>query len=58
VRYPAAEDDQDAVRRAAEHLISLFMLVVVGELTPASRHSSMPSSAPKSCRRVSPPPRR
>ena len=31
VRYPAAEDDQDAVRRAAEHLISLFMLVVVGE---------------------------
>lgn len=30
-RYPAAEDDQGAVHRAAEHLIALFMLVVVGE---------------------------
>ena len=30
-RYPAADDDQHAVHRAAEHLIALFMLVVVGE---------------------------
>ena len=30
-RYPAAEEDQSAVRRAAEHLIALFLLVVVGE---------------------------
>ncbi len=30
-RYPAAEDDQAAVRRAAEHLTALFLLVVVGE---------------------------
>jgi small GTP-binding protein len=30
-RYPAAEDDQDAVQRAADHLTALFLLVVVGE---------------------------
>jgi len=30
-RYPASEDDQAAVRRAAEHLTALFLLVVVGE---------------------------
>src|SRR5215216_6100111 len=30
-RYPAAEEDQDAVKRAAEHLVALFLLVVVGE---------------------------
>ncbi len=30
-RYPAAEEDQAAVRRAAEHLTALFLLVVVGE---------------------------
>src|SRR5215216_4624008 len=30
-RYPAAEEDQSAVKRAAEHLISLFLLVIVGE---------------------------
>jgi small GTP-binding protein len=30
-RYPAAEEDQAAVKRAAEHLIALFLLVVVGE---------------------------
>jgi small GTP-binding protein len=30
-RYPAAEDDQDAIHRAAEHLTALFLLVVVGE---------------------------
>jgi len=30
-RYPAAEEDQAAVRRAAEHLTSLFLLVIVGE---------------------------
>lgn len=30
-RYPAAEEDQGAVRRAAEQLTSLFLLVVVGE---------------------------
>jgi small GTP-binding protein len=30
-RYPAAEEDQGAVKRAAEHLIALFLLVVVGE---------------------------
>jgi small GTP-binding protein len=30
-RYPAAEEDQGAVKRAAEHLIALFLLVIVGE---------------------------
>src|SRR5262245_14392924 len=30
-RYPAAEEDQEAVQRAAEHLTALFLLVVVGE---------------------------
>jgi small GTP-binding protein len=30
-RYPAAEEDQDAVKRAAEHLVALFLLVIVGE---------------------------
>src|SRR5215207_3084728 len=30
-RYPAAEEDQSAVKRAAEHLVTLFLLVVVGE---------------------------
>jgi len=30
-RYPAAEEDQAAVRRAAEHLTALFLLVIVGE---------------------------
>ena len=30
-RYPASEEDQGAVKRAAEHLIALFLLVVVGE---------------------------
>src|ERR671913_2328893 len=30
-RYPAGEEDQGAVKRAAEHLIALFLLVVVGE---------------------------
>ncbi|MCC7023681.1 MAG: hypothetical protein IT338_12705, partial [Thermomicrobiales bacterium] len=30
-RFPAAEEDQAAVRRAAEHLTALFLLVVVGE---------------------------
>jgi small GTP-binding protein len=30
-RYPAAEEDQVAVKRAAEHLVSLFLLVIVGE---------------------------
>lgn len=30
-RYPAAEEDQGAIRRAAEHLTALFLLVVVGE---------------------------
>src|SRR5215213_7955166 len=30
-RYPAAEEDQSAVKRAAEHLIALFLLVIVGE---------------------------
>ncbi|MDF3015193.1 MAG: Dynamin family protein, partial [Thermomicrobiales bacterium] len=30
-RYPAAEEDQNAVKRAAEHLIALFLLVIVGE---------------------------
>ena len=30
-RYPAAEDDQAAVRRAADNLTALFLLVVVGE---------------------------
>lgn len=30
-RYPAAAEDQAAVRRAAEHLTALFLLVVVGE---------------------------
>ncbi|MGH2616638.1 MAG: dynamin family protein, partial [Thermomicrobiales bacterium] len=30
-RYPAAEEDQAAVQRAAEHLTALFLLVVVGE---------------------------
>src|SRR3954453_21469845 len=30
-RYPAAEEDPDAVKRAAEHLVSLFLLVIVGE---------------------------
>lgn len=30
-RFPAAEEDVAAVRRAAEHLTALFLLVVVGE---------------------------
>lgn len=30
-RYPAAEEDQEAVQRAAEHLTALFLLVIVGE---------------------------
>jgi small GTP-binding protein len=30
-RFPAAEEDQAAVRRAAEHLTALFLLVIVGE---------------------------
>src|SRR5215203_1862775 len=30
-RYPAAEEDQSAVKRAAEHLVALFLLVIVGE---------------------------
>jgi small GTP-binding protein len=30
-RYPAAEEDQAAVRRAADNLTALFLLVVVGE---------------------------
>src|SRR5215213_183978 len=30
-RYPAGEEDQAAVKRAAEHLIALFLLVIVGE---------------------------
>src|SRR3954463_8274019 len=30
-RYPAAEDDQEAVQRAADHLTALFLLVIVGE---------------------------
>jgi len=30
-RYPAAEEDQGAVKRAAEHLVALFLLVIVGE---------------------------
>jgi len=30
-RYPAAEEDQSAVKRASEHLIALFLLVIVGE---------------------------
>ena len=30
-RYPAAQEDQSAVTRAAEHLTSLFLLVIVGE---------------------------
>src|ERR687894_466958 len=30
-RYPAAEEDESAVKRAAEHLIALFLLVIVGE---------------------------
>lgn len=30
-RYPAADEDEAAVRRAADHLTSLFLLVVVGE---------------------------
>src|SRR5215207_4455507 len=30
-RYPAAEEDQGAVKRAAEHLVALFLLVIVRE---------------------------
>ncbi len=30
-RYPAAEEDEAAVQRAADHLTSLFLLVIVGE---------------------------
>jgi small GTP-binding protein len=30
-RYPAAQEDQAAVQRAADHLTSLFLLVIVGE---------------------------
>ena len=30
-RFPAAEEDEAAVRRAADHLTALFLLVVVGE---------------------------
>ncbi|MFN8664381.1 MAG: hypothetical protein U0075_21035, partial [Thermomicrobiales bacterium] len=30
-RYPAAQEDQAAVKRAADHLTSLFLLVIVGE---------------------------
>ena len=30
-RFPASEDDEAAVRRAAEHLTALFLLVIVGE---------------------------
>ena len=30
-RYPAAEDDEAAIRRAADHLTALFLLVIVGE---------------------------
>jgi small GTP-binding protein len=31
VRYPAAEEDREAIRRAIEHLRALFLLVIVGE---------------------------
>jgi small GTP-binding protein len=30
-RFPAADEDEAAVRRAAEHLTALFLLVIVGE---------------------------
>src|SRR5262245_35239914 len=30
-RYPAAEEDQAAIKRAADHLTALFLLVIVGE---------------------------
>ncbi|MFN8591622.1 MAG: dynamin family protein [Thermomicrobiales bacterium] len=30
-RYPATQDDREAIERAIEHLAALFMLVIVGE---------------------------